>query len=65
MDECLPFAGVNTTIRVFRQALALDEVCSDNINLLSIPFRCQYPYATSFEARNLFEFFFDLRLIIF
>lgn len=38
MDKCLPFAGVNTTIRVFRQALALDEVGSDNINRFLFPF---------------------------
>ncbi|KAI9444533.1 hypothetical protein H4582DRAFT_1806636 [Lactarius indigo] len=34
MNKTLPFADVNTTIRVFRQALSLDEVRPD----LSIPF---------------------------
>ena len=28
MGRSLPFVNTNTTIRVFRQALALDEVCS-------------------------------------
>jgi len=27
MSRSLPFVDVNTTIRVFRQALSLDEVC--------------------------------------
>jgi len=31
MGKTLPFVDVNTTIRVFRQALALDEVCADDL----------------------------------
>lgn len=64
MDKCLPFAGVNTTIRVFRQALALDEVGSDNINSLSIPFQCAPYGATRCEAGSLSDIFFDLTLIL-
>jgi uncharacterized protein (DUF2235 family) len=31
MGRSLPFVDVNTTIRVFRQALALDEVCGGTL----------------------------------
>ena len=31
MGKTLPFVNTNTTIKVFRQALALDEVCDDHL----------------------------------
>ena len=31
MGRSLPFVDVNTTIRVFRQALSLDEVCGHDL----------------------------------
>ena len=48
MGRSLPFVDVNTTIRVFRQALSLDEVRDDHDLLSAVanflpPAPCQVP----------------------
>ncbi|KAH8992428.1 hypothetical protein EDB92DRAFT_1797303 [Lactarius akahatsu] len=55
MGKTLPFVDVNTTIRVFRQALALDEVCADDLICRSLsraqPFTLPLRHMRSFRAR--------------
>ncbi|KAH9044306.1 hypothetical protein EDB85DRAFT_2137835 [Lactarius pseudohatsudake] len=50
INGSLPFAGANGTIRVFRHALALDEVCSVNISTLVAPFGAPVPTPSASNA---------------